>query len=321
MSTEFDPVQAFSREFSSFEGFSKILRGYNLDFIQLDRGRFRSALRQIQCGRVFINHIRTTRRLEVEGNPPPGIRTFGIPTVACMPFYWRNQFSDGNTIQVYKPTTEVAVVSHPFFEAIDVSIDEAELNSMATSLEYPDLDTIVGKREMIACEPHKLNKLRSLLQFICREAENPPHRLTGRRALQTMVRTEVPTLLLQALISSKPTRKTMGATSKNRTLQLAVEHFHQLPYDNCSLDHFCIETGINKRSLQRAFRDRYGISPMAYAKALGLNKVYKVLKNSDPKTTTIANVAADCGFWHMSQFGQDYRHHFGELPSQTLHSR
>ncbi|WP_408635108.1 helix-turn-helix domain-containing protein [Oleiphilus messinensis] len=32
----------------------------------------------------------------------------------------------------------------------------------------------------------------------------------------------------------------------------------------------------------------------------------------------MADVAADWGFWHLSQFSKDYRQLFGERPSDTL---
>jgi AraC family ethanolamine operon transcriptional activator len=33
---------------------------------------------------------------------------------------------------------------------------------------------------------------------------------------------------------------------------------------------------------------------------------------------TIQDIASHWGFWHLSQFAQDYKHLFGELPSATL---
>jgi AraC family ethanolamine operon transcriptional activator len=36
---------------------------------------------------------------------------------------------------------------------------------------------------------------------------------------------------------------------------------------------------------------------------------------------TIQDIASHWGFWHLSQFAQDYRQLFGELPSDTLHKR
>jgi AraC family ethanolamine operon transcriptional activator len=33
---------------------------------------------------------------------------------------------------------------------------------------------------------------------------------------------------------------------------------------------------------------------------------------------TIQDIASHWGFWHLSQFAQDYKKLFGELPSATL---
>ena len=39
------------------------------------------------------------------------------------------------------------------------------------------------------------------------------------------------------------------------------------------------------------------------------------------RLVTIQDIASHWGFWHLGQFAQDYRHLFGELPSDTLHKR
>jgi len=98
-------------QFTNFEIFADTLNGYDLDFKQIDRGTFSAALQHIECDSVFINRITTTRRLEASGTPPPGLRTFGIPTTGCLPFTWRNKNSSGNTIQIYKPNTELEMIT------------------------------------------------------------------------------------------------------------------------------------------------------------------------------------------------------------------
>jgi AraC-like DNA-binding protein len=52
--------------------------------------------------------------------------------------------------------------------------------------------------------------------------------------------------------------------------------------------------------------------------ALRLNGVHRELKNADPISTTITDLANRWGFWHMSQFAADFRRFFGELPSATI---
>jgi AraC family transcriptional regulator, ethanolamine operon transcriptional activator len=48
--------------------------------------------------------------------------------------------------------------------------------------------------------------------------------------------------------------------------------------------------------------------------------VRRALRQAAPGVT-IQDIASHWGFWHLSQFAQDYRQLFGELPSDTLHKR
>ena len=311
-------TQIFQQEFSNFEIFSTVLRGYDIDLQQLDCGSFSSHLQQIQSGNVFINRFSTTRRLEVFGNPPPSLRTFGVPTNKCLPFIWRNKYSMGNTIQIYKPDTELEMITHPFFEAIDISISEENFNSLLQRWELPELDKIINKREMAFCNPVKFQQLRTLLHSVCKTLESNPDKLKLNSILQNIIEYEVPYLLVQTLMLSENQITKSTPEKRTHALKTAIEYIKTTPQKHSSFNVFCSETGINERTLQRAFLDQYGISPKSYAQAYHLNNVYKTLIKSNPKSTSISEIANRFGFRHMSQFAKDYRRQFGELPSETL---
>ncbi len=308
-------------QFTNFEIFADTLNGYDLDFKQIDRGTFSATLQQIECDSVFINRITTTRRLEASGTPPPGLRTFGIPTTDCLPFTWRNKNSSGNTIQIYKPNTELEMITHPFFEAIDISISEDACNILNQQWGLPELDKLIGTREMAVCHPKMMGQLRNTLQAICTTVGDNPDLLKHNINLQNLIKYEVPHLLMQALMTAETQAIKTAPAKRSHALKTAVDHIQTTPLDEISLNKFCSNNDINKRTLQRAFIEQYGISPKFYAKAHHLNSVYKKLLHNDAKTTRIADIACSHGFWHMGQFATDYRRHFGELPSETLKNR
>ena len=64
-----------------------------------------------------------------------------------------------------------------------------------------------------------------------------------------------------------------------------------------------------------------GLSPKAYLKARRLNAVRRELLRDETAVGTIFDRASSWGFWHMGQFGRDYKAMFGELPSETLKSK
>jgi AraC-like DNA-binding protein len=80
----------------------------------------------------------------------------------------------------------------------------------------------------------------------------------------------------------------------------------------------CRVIGTSERSLRYAFESVAGVSPSAYRKAHQLSRVHATLLQSDPGETLVKIVAYQHGFWHLSQFSQDYRRLFGEAPSATL---
>jgi AraC family transcriptional regulator, ethanolamine operon transcriptional activator len=84
-----------------------------------------------------------------------------------------------------------------------------------------------------------------------------------------------------------------------------------------SIAELCTELGCSRRALQYAFQSVFGVNPVAYFRSLRLTAVRRALLNPY-RTTTIQDVAATFGFWHLPRLAQEYSKMFGELPSQTL---
>ena len=82
----------------------------------------------------------------------------------------------------------------------------------------------------------------------------------------------------------------------------------------------CLALGVSERTLQYAFRDYVGMSPLAYLRVCRLNRVRADLASSDPASTTVTQVAMRFGFLHLGRFAGDYRRLFGVAPSETLAS-
>ncbi|MFW2440282.1 MAG: helix-turn-helix domain-containing protein [Arenicellales bacterium] len=313
-----ETMEVIQQRFSNFEIFSNMLRGYALDLQQLDHGPFTGILQQIQCGHVFINRVTTSRRFEVFGNPPQDLRTFGVPTKRCLPFTWRHKYSTGNSIQIYNPGTELEMITDLFFEAIDISIRQEDFNVLLHGWNLPELDEIINQREMVSCHPVRFKQLQSMLHSVCATLDANPNLLELNPVLQNTIKHQVPSLLAQALLSSEDIPTISLPEKRRRALKEALKYIRKTPLKFVNYYKFHQETGINQRTLQRAFLDQYDISPKSYAKTHQLSNVYKALVRSNPEDINVHDVANRFGFKHMSQFAKDYHSHFGELPSETL---
>ncbi len=80
----------------------------------------------------------------------------------------------------------------------------------------------------------------------------------------------------------------------------------------------CRNIGVSRRTLQNSFEKILQISPISYMRMIRLNRARALLSGATPVAGLVGNVAAQCGFWHLSKFAQDYRNMFGERPSETL---
>lgn len=104
----------------------------------------------------------------------------------------------------------------------------------------------------------------------------------------------------------------------DRACELALAH----PDEPLSILQVCNRVGASRRKLNYCFQDVLGTSPTKYFRALRLNGARRALSQPESSGTTVQDVAASWGFWHLGQFSLDYKRHFGELPSQTLqHAR
>lgn len=84
-----------------------------------------------------------------------------------------------------------------------------------------------------------------------------------------------------------------------------------------TLENLAAVTGVSAFSLFRSFRKSRGYSPMQFATRLRLSHARELLQRPQP-ATTVAEVAATCGFCDLVRFANDYMQAFSEQPWQTL---
>lgn len=76
--------------------------------------------------------------------------------------------------------------------------------------------------------------------------------------------------------------------------------------------------GVSARTLQDAFQRELGMSPLERLRRTRMERARHDLVLADPTTTSVTDVAARWGFFHLGRFAQTYRAMYQELPSQTL---
>lgn len=131
--------------------------------------------------------------------------------------------------------------------------------------------------------------------------------------------------LVENLLATLGTAKCFKPSCSDRTRQrrsvvvkLAEDFAVSQNGNNIYVSDLCQVAKVSERTLEYAFKEVLGLTPVAFLTNLRLHRVRKELLSAPPGSTTIAHEALRWGFWHFGDFSHAYNECFGELPSATL---
>jgi AraC family ethanolamine operon transcriptional activator len=107
----------------------------------------------------------------------------------------------------------------------------------------------------------------------------------------------------------------------SRIVKLTEDYALSNPSDRLFVTDLCRAAAVSERTLEKAFKDVMGMTPIAYLVRLRLHRVRQSLLAGTQGTTTVSAEAMKWGFWHFGDFSRAYKACFGEPPSETLRRR
>lgn len=319
MPQDIPATYVLNRTFADVDDLAVEARQWSVDFRQLDRGRFDGNVLQFGAHGVHISHARFGRSLIQKGTPPVGMRTVAIPASPGLRLQWRGKLIDGQSLMVFPLGSELSSVSGPDFHVYTCSFPEELLSRVGETLKVGGVDEIGGGVEAIRVELSAIMKLQSGLRQICQSVRDDPTVLSNS-SLVSKLTLALPNNLMNAIASAKGKCRPSTGHKRLEALTRAEAFVALYAGDNIKIADICHAADVSERTLQYAFVERFGIGPKEYLNAFRLFSARRRLRAADPRTMNVADVANECGFWHLGQFAADYRERFEELPSQTLRS-
>lgn len=96
-------------------------------------------------------------------------------------------------------------------------------------------------------------------------------------------------------------------------LRAAIELAHARCHERLRVDELAAVAGMSTDRLERAMRQALAISPKQYVLRLRAERAARLLATSD---RSIAQVAAECGYYDQSQLTRQFRSHVGMTPQR-----
>ena len=311
------PTFYLQERFSDFDDFCANALKWDLDYRQLEAGAFSSEILTFGNERTLFSRGKLGRRMLQRGSSPGGLVTFGLLADTSINIYWRNIEISGEKLFIFPPGGELYSISQADFDVLVVSLGEEKLNQVCASFELPDFFKLIAGHEVFQCAQKSLATFRSLLL----KTEREVRQMIGTINLElylNQLENELASHLIGLLACNCQPLNRKRPRKRDLALQSAESYIQEAGNKIITIPELCNACNASQRTLEYAFRERYGISPKEYTLVHRLNNVRKQLRRSVAEYDQVSAIAQQHGFWHMGQFSSSYRKLFAELPSETL---
>jgi len=142
---------------------------------------------------------------------------------------------------------------------------------------------------------------------------------------QPLIRGSAARMLAATVLTTFPNTAIIDPTAQDRrdatstTVRRAIAFIEQHPHADISVADIAAAANVSIRAVQFAFRRQLDTTPMAYLRAVRLDRAHNDLLATDPGLgETVTGIAARWGFYSSSRFAAQYRRAYGVTPGHTL---
>jgi len=216
---------------------------------------------------------------------------------------------------------EITFVVEPGFESVFAAFTPDDMKAHFQGRHREAGLSMPRGAEFLQRDPASVRRFFTRGKRLVTAAERRPELFNDRRETRVAAQVELLEALLAALGATtdfQPPRRDDTRRAQSRIVKCAEDYALAHMGDRLYLTDLCKAAGASERSLEYAFKEIMGMTPVAYLTRVRLHRVRQALLAASPGSTTVSVEALNGGFWHFGDFSRAYRDCFGELPSETL---
>jgi AraC-like DNA-binding protein len=302
-----------SGEVQSVEAFNVVVRqtGWETEIRQLDLHARPVHFSACSSPNLTLLQVDFPNRVHQRGAPPDGRLTFGIPSKPQRELNINGVPVSSESITCF--SNGLDSVSEPMFNAYTISLDAGQLRKSLNRLGKGERSFRAESRRL---ETDELFPVRRNLSEALALASRTDLQQETRTALFENFERQLPETIVGLWSGGAADHQSASAGSRRQVVRRTMDLLASDSRRQCGIQDLCDAGACSQRTLERAYREQFGITPKQYLNRIRLAGVHRALLNAE-EGRSIGDLAAHWGFWHLSQFAANYRAMFGELPSQT----
>jgi AraC family transcriptional regulator, ethanolamine operon transcriptional activator len=219
------------------------------------------------------------------------------------------------------PGVEARFVADPGWESITFLLPPQDIRAHLTTRQREGEFRLPRGVEMLQTDAARVRRLFGWGKRLVETAARQPDRFNDRSEERLAAQVELLEILLATLGVAndfEPGRTDRSRQAQSRIVNIAEDYALSQNGDPLYVSDLCRVAGVSERTLQYAFKEVMGLTPVTYLIRVRLHRVREALLAATRGSTTISAVALKWGFWHFGEFSRAYKDCFGELPSDTL---
>jgi AraC-like DNA-binding protein len=222
---------------------------------------------------------------------------------------------------VAEPGAEAGFIVDPGWESIVFLVPPQDIRAHLSARQRAVANRRPSRVDVLHTDPARARALFRWGRRLTVSASRAPALFEEGRPERDAAQAELLEELLSAMRSAdsvEPAGKEKTRRAHARIVRIAEEHALRRHAEPVHVTELCQAAGVSERTLECAFKEVMGMSPVAYLIRLRLHRVRAALLAAEPGTTRVSAEALKWGFWHFGEFSRAYKRCFGELPSSTL---
>ncbi|MEA3411148.1 MAG: helix-turn-helix domain-containing protein [Pseudomonadota bacterium] len=284
----------------------------------LDKGGFLNRKTYLLTPNVILYEERFGSAVHLRGLTPAGMLGFTVPIcLGGRTAYW-NAFPENHGLPASLPGALDATIDAGQRHVI-VLVRRDLLSRLISPASLSRLETAANRRRLPVTAAGREGLRRGLLDALYRA-----HRNTGmldHAAALSSLEEDIVARLMSALALPEAPGRRPALSRRRQGLDRALEYLRSAEDVSTNVPGLCEAAGVSQRTLEYAFRETFGMTPLTFLRLRRLHAARRQLASASPGSTRVADTAYAHGFYEPGRFASIYAACFGELPSETLRRR
>jgi AraC family ethanolamine operon transcriptional activator len=309
--------RALARRLDDFEDFQSVFVHWKGEFRQMSRGKFRGAVQVASGGCLRVFQAETNQSILTRGLDSSPYVTFIPITKENAATVWQGRRLSEGQLLVKGPEVEYHNQTERNTTIRCLLLPLQTLQDAARVLTGNDATASVASWTAPSPSRATMGRFQRALTKLLTQSSRDPGILGSPEG--DLLEGECLRALIDVLAASSADVNTrLRPVTRAKLVRRAVDFVHERLDKPLTALELCAELGVSDRMLRRAFREEFGLGPLAYFRLMRMHEVRAALRAARGGDEAVADLVRRWGFQRLGSFAAEYRRQFGELPSETL---